>query len=195
MIMEMQVQKTFPCIHHGSLMKHIPRNINACIYKMWMSTLMLRHTFCSAKLSVKTTYWWLLNLLRTIFCPGINCEEQRSSCLIKSQQPYLKEESSNPPFGLAVPYTSQDEANGQIGVSGTHLRPNSQPPLAKQYPSNLHSGLDSSGETQIRNGRPRSDGRGRNQFFSRYCPRFTDQDLQQISGEYPLILLGILDNL
>ncbi|KAK6268863.1 hypothetical protein QUC31_013023 [Theobroma cacao] len=125
---------------------------------------------------------------------GINCEEQPGSCLTKSQQPSLKEEPSNPPLGLSVPYTSPDEANGQIGVSGPHLRPNPPPPLAKQFHSNLHNGLDSSGETQIRNGRPRPDGRGRNQLFPRYWPRFTDQDLQQISGEYPLILWGILDN-
>ena len=123
--------------------------------------------------------------MQTICCLGINCEEQCSSCLTKSQQSSLKEESSNPPFRLAVPYTSPDEANSQIGVSGTHLRSNPQPPLAKQFHSNLHNGLDSSGETQIRNGRPRPDGRGRNQLFPRYWPRFTDQDLQQISGEYP----------
>ncbi|MBA0811909.1 hypothetical protein Gohar_025922 [Gossypium harknessii] len=123
---------------------------------------------------------------------GINCEEQHTSCLTKPQLPSLKEDSSNPPFGLAVPYTSIDEANGQMGVSGTHLRPNPQPSLAKQFHSNPHNGLDSSGETQMRNGRPRPDGRGRNQLFPRYWPRFTDQDLQQISAEYPFILESIL---
>ncbi|PPS00724.1 hypothetical protein GOBAR_AA19944 [Gossypium barbadense] len=116
---------------------------------------------------------------------GINCEEQHTSCLTKPQ------DSSNPPFGLAVPYTSIDEANGQMGVSGTPLRPNPQPSLAKQFHSNPHNGLDSSGETQMRNGRPRPDGRGRNQLFPRYWPRFTDQDLQQISAEYPFILESI----
>ncbi|XWS19528.1 hypothetical protein CRYUN_Cryun31cG0023700 [Craigia yunnanensis] len=126
---------------------------------------------------------------------GINCEEQCSSCLIKSKQPYLKEESSNPPFGLAVPYTSLDEANGQIGVSGTHLQPNPQLPLAKQFPSSLHNGLDSSGETQIRNGRPRSDGRGKNQLFPRYWPRFTDLDLQQISGDSNSIITPLFEKM
>ncbi|KAG8482132.1 hypothetical protein CXB51_026825 [Gossypium anomalum] len=114
---------------------------------------------------------------------GINCEEQHTSCLTKPQLPSPKEDSSNPPFGLAVPYTSIDEANGQMGVSGTHLRPNPQPSLAKQFHSNPHNGLDSSGETQMRNGRSRPDGRGRNQLFPRYWPRFTDQDLQQISAD------------
>ncbi|XVF27721.1 hypothetical protein REPUB_Repub14bG0133000 [Reevesia pubescens] len=126
---------------------------------------------------------------------GINCEEQRSSSLTKSQQPSLKEESSNPPFGLAVPYTSPDEANGQIVVSGSNLRPNSQPPLAKQFQSNIHNGLDLSGETQIRNGRPRPDGRGRNQLFPRYWPRFTDQDLQQITGDPNSIITPLFEKM
>ncbi|XWS15671.1 hypothetical protein CRYUN_Cryun34aG0021900 [Craigia yunnanensis] len=126
---------------------------------------------------------------------GTNFEEQSNSCLTQSQQPSLKEESSNPPFGLAVPYTSPDEANGQIGVSGTHLRPNTQPPLTKQFPSNLHNGLDSSGETQIRNGKLRPDGRGRNQLLPRYWPRFTDQDLQQISGDSNSIITPLFEKM
>ncbi|XVE87946.1 hypothetical protein DITRI_Ditri19aG0029300 [Diplodiscus trichospermus] len=126
---------------------------------------------------------------------GVNCEEQPSSCLTKCQQPSQKEEPSNPPFGLAVPYTSPNEANGQIGVSGTHLRPNPQPPLAKQFHSNIHNGLDSSGETQTRNGRPRPDGRGRNQLFPRYWPRFTDQDLQQISGDSNSIITPLFEKM
>ncbi|XWS12723.1 hypothetical protein CRYUN_Cryun37aG0114800 [Craigia yunnanensis] len=126
---------------------------------------------------------------------GINCEEQPSSCLTKSQQPSQKEEPSNLPFGLAIPYTSPDEANGQIGVSGTNLRSNPQPPLAKQFHSNLHNGLDSSGETQIRNGRPRPDGRGRNQLFPRYWPRFTDQDLQHISGDSNSIITPLFEKM
>ncbi|XVF40584.1 hypothetical protein PTKIN_Ptkin01aG0125600 [Pterospermum kingtungense] len=126
---------------------------------------------------------------------GINCEEQSSSCLTKSQQSSHKEEPSNSPFGLAVSYTSPDETNGQIGVSNTHLRPNPQPPLAKQFHSNLHNGLESSGETQIRNGRPRPDGRGRNQLFPRYWPRFTDQDLQQISGDSNSIITPLFEKM
>ncbi|KAB2060497.1 hypothetical protein ES319_A10G022700v1 [Gossypium barbadense] len=120
---------------------------------------------------------------------GINCEEQHTSCLTKPQ------DSSNPPFGLAVPYTSIDEANGQMGVSGTPLRPNPQPSLAKQFHSNPHNGLDSSGETQMRNGRPRPDGRGRNQLFPRYWPRFTDQDLQQISADSNCIITPLFEKM
>lgn len=119
-------------------------------------------------------------------------DEQPSSCLNKSQQSSsFKDDSSTPHFGLAVSYASPNETNGQIGVSGSHLRPSLQPPLMKQFHGNLHNGVDSLGETQVRNGRPRVDPRGRGQLLPRYWPRFTDQDLQQISGEYPLILIKL----
>ncbi|XP_022720515.1 B3 domain-containing protein Os07g0563300-like isoform X2 [Durio zibethinus] len=124
---------------------------------------------------------------------GIHCEERHSSCLTKSQQPSLKE--SNPSFVLAVPYTSPDEANGQIGVSSTHLQPNPQSSLVKQFPSNLHNRLDSSGETQVRDGRPRPDGRGRNQLFPRYWPRFTEQDLQQIPGDSNSVITPLFEKM
>lgn len=37
----------------------------------------------------------------------------------------------------------------------------------------------------LRVARPPIEGRGRNQLLPRYWPRITDQELQQISGEYP----------
>ncbi|OMO76549.1 hypothetical protein CCACVL1_15578 [Corchorus capsularis] len=126
---------------------------------------------------------------------GINCDEQPSSCSTKSQQPSLKEESSKPPFGLVVPYTSPDEVNGQLGLSGTHSRPNPQPPLAKQFHNNQHNGHDSSSEPQTRNGKPRPDGRGRNQLFPRYWPRFTDQDLLQISGDSNSVITPLFEKM
>jgi hypothetical protein len=39
----------------------------------------------------------------------------------------------------------------------------------------------------MRVARPPAEGRGRNQLLPRYWPRITDQELQQISGEYPFI--------
>lgn len=117
---------------------------------------------------------------------GINQEEQTGSLLNKSQQPPVKDNPSGPYFGLAVPYESLIETNGQIGVPGTHLRATVQQPTAsKQFHGNSHNGVESVAEAQNRNGRPRADARGRNQLLPRYWPRFTDQDLQKISGEYP----------
>lgn len=113
---------------------------------------------------------------------------------MSQQSSSLKEDQSTPQFGLIVPYSSTIETNDQFVVSGTNLRP-TPPSLSKQFIGNLQNGVDPSGETQIRNGetqirnaRPRADARGRNQLLPRYWPRFTDQELQQITGEYPFDL-------
>lgn len=39
--------------------------------------------------------------------------------------------------------------------------------------------------SQTRVARPPAEGRGRSQLLPRYWPRITDQELQQLSGEYP----------
>lgn len=41
------------------------------------------------------------------------------------------------------------------------------------------------GVSHMRVARPPAEGRGRNQLLPRYWPRITDEELQQISGEYP----------
>lgn len=97
----------------------------------------------------------------------------------------VKEDPSTPPYGLAVPHASGNETNGHIGLAGPHFRP--APPPKHFYGSMLND-TNSSGESHTRNGRPRGDARGRNQLLPRYWPRITDQELQQISGEYPFVL-------
>ncbi|KAG5131215.1 hypothetical protein JHK84_037612 [Glycine max] len=112
---------------------------------------------------------------------GMRNEDKSSSCLNMCQQPSsLKEESSPQPFGLAVPNSCQNERNGQLGVTGSHPQ-QTPPPPGKQFNGTMHLAPDSSGEAQIRNGRPRADSRGRNQLLPRYWPRCTDLELQQIS--------------
>jgi len=46
--------------------------------------------------------------------------------------------------------------------------------------------------SQERVARPPTDGKGKNMLLSRYWPRITDQELQQLSGEYPLYFCLIL---
>lgn len=43
--------------------------------------------------------------------------------------------------------------------------------------------------SQERVARPPTDGKGKNMLLSRYWPRITDQELQQLSGEYPFIFM------
>ncbi|XP_061363038.1 B3 domain-containing protein Os07g0563300-like [Gastrolobium bilobum] len=112
---------------------------------------------------------------------GMRNDDKSSSCLNMCQQPSsLKEEPSPQPFGLSVPYSSPNERNGQIGVAGSHPQ-QTPPPPGKQFSGTMHLTIDSSGEAQVRNGRPRADARGRNQLLPRYWPRCTDLELQQIS--------------
>ncbi|KAJ7968470.1 B3 domain-containing protein [Quillaja saponaria] len=115
-----------------------------------------------------------------IIMNGIKSEDKTTSCLnISQQDSSRKEDPSTPQFGLTVPFAPSNERNGQIGVVGTHSQQTLPPSLEKQYNGKMHNGLDSSGDTQIRNGRPRAEYRAR--LLPRYWPRCTDQELQQIS--------------
>lgn len=113
--------------------------------------------------------------------------EQKKSCSSVSQQSSsIKEVLSTSQIGLTIPYACPHETSGQVGSAGNNLCPTPQL-LTKAFIGNLHNGVDASSETQIRNARPRAEARGRNQLLPRYWPRFTDEELQQISLEYPFI--------
>lgn len=126
---------------------------------------------------------------------GMNCEEQLSSCAsIPQQLSSLKEDMSTPHFVL--PYTlSLNKTNCQIGASGSYSCPPPSPPLAKQFFGNPNNGLDSSGEMHIRIVKPRGDVRGKNQLLSRYCPRITEQELQQISGDANSVITPLFEKM
>lgn len=66
----------------------------------------------------------------------------------------------------------------QHGQRARHIFP--KPP--KPSPG---GGSDKGSSSQTRVPRPPAEGRGRNQLLPRYWPRITDQELQQLSGEYP----------
>ncbi|KAF9683512.1 hypothetical protein SADUNF_Sadunf04G0021500 [Salix dunnii] len=111
---------------------------------------------------------------------GIIGEEQ-------SQTPSsLMEDASAQQFGITIPYKSLSESNSQIEGSVNALQPAPPPPFTKHFHGSLHNGLDTSVDGHVRNGKPRTDARGRSQLLPRYWPRFTDGELQQISGKYPL---------
>ncbi|OAY26100.1 B3 domain-containing protein Os07g0563300 isoform X2 [Manihot esculenta] len=123
---------------------------------------------------------------------GKSSDEKPGLCLGISQQPSLKEDPSAPQLGMALPFASLNESNGQIGGSGTPLRQPAPPLVAKQFHGN---GTDSSPDTQIRNGRPRADARGRSQLLPRYWPRFTDEELQQISGNSNSVITPLFEKM
>jgi hypothetical protein len=96
------------------------------------------------------------------------------------------EDASGQQFGITIPYKSISESNSQIEGSVNALQPAPPPPFTKHFHGSLHNGVDSSVDGHIRNGKPRTDARGRSQLLPRSWPRFTDGELQQISGKYPL---------
>lgn len=73
------------------------------------------------------------------------------------------------------------------GARSRHLLP--KPPKSA-LPTGLEANTSMASQAQIRVARPPAEGRGRNQLLPRYWPRITDQELQQISGEYPLFCVS-----
>ncbi|XP_028056814.1 B3 domain-containing protein Os07g0563300-like isoform X1 [Camellia sinensis] len=126
---------------------------------------------------------------------GINSGEQASPSInVPQKSSFLKIDTSTSHFGLGVSSSSLNESNDQTKVSGCHApRPTPPPLIGKQFCG--HNGVDSSGETQIRNGRPRSDARSRNQLLPRYWPRITDQELQQISGNSNSVITPLFEKM
>jgi len=81
-------------------------------------------------------------------------------------------------------------------LEGKTSPPFNQGPRSRPiFPKPLKSGLTMNVETDkgamasSRVARPPADGRGKNQLLPRYWPRITDQELERLSGEYPLYFL------
>lgn len=103
----------------------------------------------------------------------------------------LKDDPTTYLASLSPPFSPSLDANNQArGTTNKTQGQTASGPMAKQlyHNSNHNSGIDPTNEThtQMRNGRLRVDARSRNQLLPRYWPRITDQELQQISGEYPI---------
>lgn len=120
---------------------------------------------------------------------GIKIEKVPNACSIPHRPPLLKDGSKSPVVGITTPLLPSLEPNDQLRASTIHVH--SKTPsgsMAKQLYPNINSANDSISESQaqLRNGRTRVDSRTRTHLLPRYWPRITDQELQQISGEYPI---------
>lgn len=89
---------------------------------------------------------------------------------------------ANPFPGAIVDEREHSKTSSPLlpGARSRHLVP--KPPKLSLGPSSEENATMAS---QARVARPPAEGRGRNQLLPRYWPRITDQELQQISGEYP----------
>ncbi|MQL80127.1 hypothetical protein Taro_012547 [Colocasia esculenta] len=120
---------------------------------------------------------------------GISFRPHLNSVVNMSNPSIAKDDPSVRQIGLASPSLPLNDSKDPARVSSaqSHRQVHSSP-LSKQHCPNAHNASEANGEmqSQVRNGRPRPESRGRNQLLPRYWPRITDQELQQISGEYPL---------
>ncbi|KAK6149854.1 hypothetical protein DH2020_017379 [Rehmannia glutinosa] len=96
---------------------------------------------------------------------------------------FPKNDSSSSNLNLATASSSKIEADDAHLSSILSEPPSISIPVGKQ--GCIHSGVDLCGEPQMRSGKTR-DCQGRNQLLPRYRPQITDEELQQISGEYPM---------
>ncbi|KAJ6999712.1 B3 domain-containing protein [Populus alba x Populus x berolinensis] len=125
--------------------------------------------------------------------------ENGNAGIIGEEQPQpsssLMEDASGQQFGITIPYKSISESNSQIEGSVNALQPAPPPPFTKHFHGSLHNGVDSSVDGHIRNGKPRTDARGRSQLLPRYWPRFTDGELQQISGNSNAVIKPLFEKM
>lgn len=120
---------------------------------------------------------------------GVKIEAKANSSIKLQPLPISKEDSS-PLIGLAAPFSSTNGSREPMKFLSNQPPQLTTSPLPKQfYPEGI---ADTELQIQMRNGRARVDARSRTQLLPRYWPRITDQELQQISGEYPSTLLIII---
>lgn len=103
---------------------------------------------------------------------------------------------SQPSLNMALavlPYSSSfstEVVDGKkhIGASQSHMLQCSAPSiLQKPSKSALATPPGTSKSAQARIGRPPVEGRGKGHLLPRYWPKYTDKEVQQISGKYPFI--------
>uniref|UniRef100_A0A6N2KL16 CW-type domain-containing protein n=1 Tax=Salix viminalis TaxID=40686 RepID=A0A6N2KL16_SALVM len=125
--------------------------------------------------------------------------ENGNAGIIGDEQPQLlsslREDISAQQFGITIPYASPSESKGQIEGSVNPVQPAPLPLFAKRFHGTLHKGVDSSVDGQTRNGRLRIDARGKSQLLPRYWPRFTDEELQQISGNSNSVIKPLFEKM
>ncbi|CAA6672036.1 unnamed protein product [Spirodela intermedia] len=111
---------------------------------------------------------------------------------------YLKENQSAASLGLAapLPLPGDKRESARFFSSRPHQHRHASL-LAKDNFSNCHNSAESGGQpqSQVHNGRPRAEGRGRNQLLPRYWPRITDQELQQISRDSNFVITPLFEKM
>ncbi|XP_042506761.1 B3 domain-containing protein Os07g0563300-like [Macadamia integrifolia] len=156
----------------------------------------LQHScrFAGDNESVETKRGLLAEPARNTPAAGINYEAHPSVNMSVQSTP--KDDTLSSRVGFGVPYASPNETNGPTKVSGPQSQRQTPPSaITKPFLAGPHNGVESTAETQVRNGRPRGDTRGRHHLLPRYWPRITDQELQQISGDSNSVITPLFEKM
>ena len=143
---------------------------------------------------------------RSIDFQGQSTMVKRPVKRMKREEVMLSVDNSSQPWGQKISFDSKSpgflgigkssdyERNWHVSLSLSDLGAEGKEQANKglqnqpKFPkSALLHGSEMSKESisNLRIARPPADGRGRNHLLPRYWPRITDQELKQISGEYP----------
>ncbi|KAG6467567.1 hypothetical protein ZIOFF_074597 [Zingiber officinale] len=111
--------------------------------------------------------------------------EAKPNSSIKLQQLPVSKENSSLLIGLPASFSSSNGVKDPMNLSPNQPPAQVTTPLSKQfYPQRMN---EAELQVQMRNGRTRVDTYPRTQLLPRYWPRITNQEMKQISGEYPSI--------
>lgn len=129
-------------------------------------------------------------------------ENNRSTWEIKNihestAKPSLSMYLGKPSGNNSVPASVGENVEGRLEGKASppfHQGPRSRPILPKPLKTGLTMNveIDKSTVSQSRIARPPAEGRGKNQLLPRYWPRITDQELERLSGEYPLYFYNFI---
>ncbi|KAL0353148.1 UNVERIFIED_CONTAM: B3 domain-containing protein [Sesamum angustifolium] len=121
---------------------------------------------------------------------GLDMKEQPYPLLNDFKPVFLKNDSSTSNLSARA---SSSKMTDDAQLSAIISQPSAvSTPIGRQV---SHIGVDSSGESQIRNGKARGDGRGRNQLLPRYRPQITNEELQQISSDSKSVITPLFEKM
>ncbi|PIN10828.1 hypothetical protein CDL12_16575 [Handroanthus impetiginosus] len=118
--------------------------------------------------------------------------KEHSSPFVNDFKPLFQKNDSSSNLNLATASSSKIEADNTQVPAPLSQQPVVSIPVDKQV---CHSGMDSSAEAQMRNGKARGEGRGRNQLLPRYRPQITDEELQKISNDSKSVIIPLFEKM
>ncbi|XP_011096215.1 B3 domain-containing protein Os07g0563300 [Sesamum indicum] len=121
---------------------------------------------------------------------GLDMKEQPYPFVNDFKPVFLKNDSSTSNLSARA---SSSKITDDAQLSAIISQPSAvSSPVGRQV---SHIVVDSSGESQIRNGKARGDGRGRNQLLPRYRPQITNEELQQISSDSKSVITPLFEKM